>query len=93
MQRKMNEYEYTYSMALLSKLKCRIRNKRIFVTVTSDDELVIRIEHESGLIYEISFDNFSRRLLYGWSSDQATSEIIQKYKSYIIERVMENYFW
>lgn len=91
--RKMNEYEYTWSMMLLSKLKCRIRNKRIFVTVTSDDDLIVRIEHEDGLIFELTYDNFSRRLLYGFSTDQVSSEIIQKYKNYIIERIMENYFW
>lgn len=91
--RKMNEYEYTWSMMLLSKLKCRVKNKRIFVTVTSDDDLIVRIEHEDGLIFEITYDNFSRRLIYGFSTDQVSNEIIQKYKNYIIERIMDNYFW
>lgn len=93
MARRMNEYEYTYSMALLSKLKCRIKNKRIFVTVTSDDDLIIKIEHEDGLIYEVAFDNFSRRLIYGWTSDEAARTIIDKYKDYVTSRIMENYFW
>lgn len=87
----MCSYEYNFAMALLRKLKSRIVG-RIYVDVTSDDELFVKIENNDFTV-SYSFGNFSTRFLNGWTTETAVYEVIQQYTDTIYKRTKRKYFW
>lgn len=85
----MFDYEYLFAMTLLhAKLKEKIVG-RIFVTVTQDDELYVKIESFGGLTFNWKIEDFSIRIRNGYSSDYAAYEVIQQYKRYIIKTYLK----
>lgn len=77
----MRDYEYIFSIALQSKLKEAI-NASIFVNVFKD-QLTVQIKTRFGLDYDTAINNFSEKILNGYSSDYAAYQIVKEYRSYI----------
>lgn len=78
----MKEYEYLFSTNLHAKLKEKIVGK-IFVKVTYNDELLIKINSYGNLECTIHIGNFSERILNGWSTDYAVYEVIKQYREFL----------
>lgn len=77
----MREYEYIFAIALQSKLKEKI-NASIYVNVFKD-QLIVQIKTRLGLNYETGIENFSEKILNGYSTDYAAYQIVKEYRSYI----------
>lgn len=75
------DYGKLFAMNLHGKLKEKIVG-HIFVVVNQWDKLVVEIEME-GLKYRVVYDDFSNRILHGWTSDYAVYEIMQGYRTFI----------
>lgn len=85
----MVDYGYHFSLALHKKLKSKIKG-RIYLGVNNDDVLFVEITADaSGSIFKITFNNFSQRILEGWTSDYAAYEVMSEFK----RAVMEKYFY
>lgn len=82
----MTEYGYIFSSALHEKLK-ELIYAGVFVKQTLDDALEIVIARKSeDLIFKMYIDEFSKKILYGYSVDIAVNEIMRKYKKFIWNR-------
>lgn len=82
------DYERLFTDALFSALKEKIKGG-IFVRVYSNDTLVVKISHhDNDPNFEMKFDNFSQKILHGWSTSYAAYEIVSAYKKH----VLRNYF-
>ena len=79
------DYGKLFAMNLHGKLKEKIVGY-IFVVVNQWDKLVIEIESFGGLEYRVVYDNFSSRILHGWTSDYAVYEIVQGYRKFIRQK-------
>ena len=79
------DYGKLFAINLHGKLKEKIIGK-IFVVVNQWDKLVIEIESFGGIEYRIVYDNFSSRILNGWTSDYAVYEIVREYKKFINQK-------
>ena len=78
----MTDYGYLFSKTLHKKLKDKVR-AGVHVKSTPDDKLEIIIARTSeNLIFTMYIDDFSTRLLNGYSTDYATYEIIEKYRRF-----------
>jgi hypothetical protein len=64
----MTDYEYLFSTNLHAKLKEKIGGG-IFVKVNEKDSLIVKIERKDGNNFDISFTDFSNRLIYGFSNE------------------------
>lgn len=85
----MSNYEYVFATNLHEKLKGQIRG-RIFVKVVSDDRLYVSIQRDvADKVFNLYINNFSDRILNGWSTDYAAYEIRQDYRKFI----MKKYFY
>ena len=73
----MTDYEYLFSTNLHAKLKERIQGG-IFVKVNENDSLIVKIERKDGNNFDISFTDFSNRLIHGFSTDYAAYEVQKK---------------
>lgn len=69
----MTDYEYLFSTNLHAKLKERIQGG-IFVKVNENDSLVIKITRRDENNFDMSFTDFSNRMLNGFSTDYAAYE-------------------
>lgn len=78
-------YEYLFQTNLHAKIREKVIGK-VFVKVNQDDVLIVKIESFGNLKFETSIDNFSKRILNGYSTDYAAYEIVKRYKSYIMKR-------
>jgi len=58
----------------------------IFVRVTYNDELYVRIESYNDLKFEIRFSDMANKIRNGYTSDYAVYEIVKEYKKYVLER-------
>ena len=77
----MKDYECLFVTTLHGKLKEKI-NAAIYVAV-KDDTLVIDIKKD-GIIYTGRIvDNFSERIMHGYSTDYAMYEVIKDYRAFI----------
>ena len=81
----MTDYEYLFTTALHQKLKDKIAGK-IFVKVTQNDELFVKIESYGGLMLKSFRDNFSESLLNGYTTDFAAYEIVTEFKRFIMTK-------
>lgn len=83
----MTDYEYLFSTNLHAKLKEKIRGG-IFVKVkvNEKDSLIVKIERKDGNDFDISFTDFSNRLIYGFSTDYAAYEVLQKYRDFVMKQ-------
>ena len=70
----MTDYEYLFSSNLCTKLREEIRGS-VFVKVNENDSLVIKIRRKDGNNFDISFTDFSNRMLNGFSTDYAAYEV------------------
>ena len=60
---------------------------------TPDDKLEIVIARTSeNLVFTMYVDDFSTKLLNGYSTDYAVYEILEKYKRFIMNNTMKKYF-
>lgn len=85
----MVDYGYYFSLQLHKKLKSKIKG-RIYIGVNDDDVLFIEIKADAcDSLFKITFENFSRRILNGWTSDYAAYEVMREFK----HAVMEQYFY
>lgn len=79
----IRDCEYLFETTLHQKLKGKVVGK-VFVKVTRNDELLVKIESYGNLKFSLTFDNFSERIINGWSTDYAEYEILKQYKSFIL---------
>lgn len=82
----MTDYGYIFSKALHEKLKEKV-HAGVFVRSTNDDKLEILIVRKSeDLTFKVVIENFSDRILYGYSTDYAAYEVLAKYRKFIFNR-------
>lgn len=81
----MAEYEYLFTKALHEKLKEKIVGK-IFVRAVARDRVIIKIDSFGDLTFTMFLENFSEKILNGYSSDYACYEIVKEYKKVVLER-------
>lgn len=84
----MADYEYLFVTALHAKLKEKIIGK-IYVAVTRENALLVKIESFGGLSYSIAIDNFSDKILNGYSTDYAAYEIVNQYRKFITNKFLK----
>lgn len=78
----MTDYEHLFSMNLHTKLKEKIQGG-IFVKVNENDSLVVAIKRNDGNNFEMSFTDFSNRMLNGFSTDY---EVVKKYQKFVMKQ-------
>lgn len=81
----MTDYEYLFSTNLHAKLKERIQGG-IFVKVNENDSLVIKITRRDENNFDMSFTDFSNRMLNGFSTDYAAYEVTKKYQKFVMKQ-------
>lgn len=81
----MKDYEYLFSMNLQTKLKEKIQGA-IYVKVNENDSLVVKITRRDENNFDMSFTDFSNRMLNGFSTDYAAYEVTKKYRTYIMKQ-------
>lgn len=81
----MTDYEYLFSTNLHAKLKERIQGG-IFVKVNENDSLVIKITRRDENNFDMSFTDFSNRMLNGFSTDYAAYEATKKYQKFVMKQ-------
>ena len=84
----MFDYEYLFAMTLHAKLKEKIVG-RIYVAVTREDELYVKVESVSDLTFIHTIEDFSHKIQNGYSSDYAAYEIVQEYKRRILKTYLK----
>lgn len=84
----MVEYEYLFCTNLHSKLREKIRGG-IFIKVNEKDSLIVKIERKDGNNFDISFTDFSNRLIYGFSTDYAAYEVQKKISRFCYETIFQ----
>ena len=84
----MLEYEYLFSTTLQRKLKPRIIGN-IFVKVTRNNELLVVISKDGEELFKHFYENFSEKILNGYTTDYAVYEIVRDYRKCILE----NFFY
>lgn len=80
----LDELKYVFAVAVHEKLKDKVKGG-VFVKVTYNDELYIRISNED-MEFKTYISDFTGRIYNGWSSDFAVYEIVKQYRSAINER-------
>lgn len=81
----MTDYEHLFSMNLHAKLKEKIQGG-IFVKVNENDSLVVAIKRKDGNNFDMSFTDFSNRMLNGFSTDYAAYEVTKKYQKFVMKQ-------
>ena len=81
----MLDYEYLFSTALHTKLKERIQGG-IFVKVNWDDILVVKIKRQDGNTFEYRFEDFSKKVLNGFTTDYAAYEVESEYQRFVLKQ-------
>ena len=81
-------YEYLFETNLHARLKEKIIGK-IFVKVTRDDALLVKIESFGGLNFSTTIDGFSDRILNGYSTEYAAYEIVSQYRKFVIHKFIK----
>lgn len=79
-----DECKKCFAIAVHQKLKDRVHG-RVFVKVTYNDELYIRIENDD-TEFKTYVSNFAERIFNGWTSDFAVYEVLKQYRAAINER-------
>lgn len=84
--------ETVFTTALQQKLKTKIVGK-IFVRYVSTDSIYVQIRTEDDLEYKTYLNDFTKRVLNGWSADYAAYEVLVEYRKFIMEKVTKKYFY
>lgn len=82
----MIDYEYLFAKTVRDKLWEHVHGK-IFAAV-QDDELYVKIQHRTGLIFETTFGNFASNFINGMSTGDIVCEVLSRYRRF----VMNEYF-
>lgn len=80
----MAEYEYLFTKALHDKLKGKII-ATINCWVDSDDNLCVDIIRHEEKTFKVRISNFSRKIMYNWSTDDAVKDVVDKYKRFVLK--------
>ena len=89
----MVDYEQLFAMELQKRLKNQIVG-RIYVEVNRHDQLFVKIVRDDDVDkFELHLDNFSERMLNGWSTAYASYEVIQKYREFVMDIMEKKYFY
>lgn len=81
----MKDYEYYFATLLHTKLKEKLVGK-IFVAVDRNDGLIVNINSYGDINFKTRFDNFSERLLNGWSADYVVYEFKKQFEKYLKQK-------
>lgn len=81
----MLDYEYFFSTNLHAKLKERIQGG-IYVKVNQDDILVVKIQRQDGNNFEYRFENFSSKIINGFTTDYAAYEVVSEYRKFVLRQ-------
>lgn len=82
----MTDYGYVFSVALQKKLKEKVY-AGVYVKSTPDDCLEITIARKSdNVTFKARIDNFSTKILHGYSTEYAAYEVISKYCKFILNK-------
>lgn len=88
----MLDYGYVFARALHEKLKARVF-AGVHVKCTEQDTIEIVIARTSeDLIFRMEIQNFSEKILYGYSTEYAAYEILSKYRKFIQKMTQRKYF-
>lgn len=88
----MAEYEKLFAESVQKKLKSIIIGK-IFVCVTYNDELLVKIYKNGEVIFESLEPHFTKNLQNGMTSASVVKDILKQYKTFIHQKIEEEYFW
>lgn len=88
----MLDYGYVFAKFLHEKLKAKVF-AGVHVKCTEQDtmEIVITRTNEN-LIFRMEIQNLSEKILYGYSTEYATYEVLNKYKKFVQNRIQRKYF-
>lgn len=88
----MLDYGYVFAKSLHEKIKEKVF-AGVHVKCTEQDtmEIVITRTNEN-LIFRMEIQNFSEKILYGYSTEYATYEVLNKYKKFVQNRIQRKYF-
>lgn len=81
----MLDYEYLFSNNLYERLKKTIKGG-IFVKINDNDNLVVKIKRKDGNNFDVSFTDFSNRILNGFTTEYAAYEVTKKYQRFVIQQ-------
>ncbi len=81
----MLDYEKIFTSNLHSKLKKKI-NGSVYCEVNQRNELYVRIRSSGDVFFEKRLDNFSDRLVSGYSTEYAMYDVISEYKKCVISK-------
>lgn len=84
----MMDYEYLFATTLHAKLKEKIIGK-IYVAVTRENALLVKIESFGNLTYSTTINNFSDKILNGYSTDYAAYEIVNQYRKFVTNKFLK----
>lgn len=84
----LRDYEYEFIMALYGKLREKI-NSDILVKVLNGDVLFIRLRYDEHDWY-MTYPNLSQRIFDGWSTDECSNDIVNKYRKEVLRRYFKN---
>lgn len=82
------DYIVMFSKNLAQKLVEKVRGK-VFVRVTSEDELYVSINFSDDIKFKTTLGRFSERIVNGWSMDYACYEIQKQYEKFILKQVLK----
>lgn len=88
----MLDYGYVFARALHEKLKAKVY-AGVHVKCTEQDTIEVVIARTSeDLIFRMEIQNFSEKILYGYSTEYAAYEILSKYRKFIQNMTQRKYF-
>lgn len=75
---------YIFATAVYAKLKEVILG-RVFTRV-ENDSLYIEIRRIEGLIFKMSIDDISKKIINGYTAEYAAYEVLRKYKKFVLNK-------
>lgn len=79
----MRDYEYLFVTTLHEKLK-EVIFAKIYCKVNESDQLYVEISNNGVGVFRWTTDNFSEKLIYGYSVNTVANEVVAKYKRFIL---------
>lgn len=78
----MIDYEYLFAKTVRDKLWENVHGK-IFAAV-QDDELYVKIQNRTGLVFETTFGDFANSFINGWTTNEAAVAVLNRYRKFVI---------
>lgn len=88
----MKEHEQYFAMTLQQKLKKQVIG-RVFVKITYNDEILVVIRYSDEEEFKMFIPNFTEQLINGLSTDYVAYNVIREYRTCLIRRLDERYFY